>query len=246
MVQSFKDGNVTKLDFPSHQCIFGSTMSGKTFLATTIINDIDQVYKRKMSTYTLIVLSPHEDLEEDIKSRLDEKWLIVHFNVEIFSQEVIDRMISFLAKENLLGKEIIAMVDDLLIQSTFASSADLFIVKSFATLRHQNISLIATIQNNSRILMQILQNCSYFFIMQGFGDISMLTKVIRAFLGLVNIPTLLRKVLPLLQQNKKGSFILLNLTYEASINHAFTISNSIRENIGFTKDYLIHLSLDLA
>ena len=237
VLQSFKDGCISKLDFPSHQCIFGSTMIGKTFLATRIINNIDRIYKRKMKTYYLIVLSPHENLEDAIKTRLDEKWIIIHFNVQTFSQHIIDRMITFLTQKNLLGLEIVVLLDDLLIQASLNSNMDLFIVKSFATLRHKNISLIATVQNNSRILMQIIQNCSYFFVMQGFGDINMLTKVIRSFLGLIHVPSLLRKIFSLLQEDKKGSFILLNLTYDANTNQAFTLSNSLFENIGFTKKY---------
>ena len=54
-------------------------------------------------------------------------------------------MLDYLASCDLLGKEIMVLLDDLVIEAAINNNVNLFIFRAFAILRHQNISLIATI-----------------------------------------------------------------------------------------------------
>lgn len=242
-LQTFTDGRIQKIDFPAHICIYGKSMSGKTHLAADIINRCDELFNRKSSNYVLLVLSPHSNIESTIQEQIGNKWTIIHFQVEVFSQHVIDNMLKYLLQENMLGKEIVTLLDDLVIQASASSAVYLFLIKAFALLRHYNICLIATVQNNSSTVMEILHNCTLIFIMQTFGSFSMIAKVLRTFLGLIRVPNLLRQIYPLLELNYKGSYIVINLSYYANVNRQFTVSNSILQTVGFTKQYLQALSL---
>ena len=164
-LQSFEDRKYLKEKYPGHAVILGRTMSGKSYLAADIINRIDQIFDRKSETYILVVLSPYPHLEDTIRTRLDEKWTIIHFSVQNFTQRVIDNMLTYLASNHMLGKEIIVLMDDLAIEASINSNVNLFIVRAFAILRHQNISLIATIQSNSPALMDILRNSVFIYVM---------------------------------------------------------------------------------
>ena len=242
-LQTFNDDIVEKITFPSHICIYGKTMSGKSHLAAEIIANIDEIYTRKTQDCILVILSPHANIENVLQERIGTEWTIIHFQVVHFSQIVIDNMLSFLLEQKLLGMEIVTLFDDLIIQASASSTVHLFLVKTFAILRHQNITLIATVQNNSPTVMEILHNCTLIYIMQSFGSLAMITRVLRTFLGLINVPSLLRKIYPLLENDNKGSFILINLSHEANINNQFTLSNSITQDVGFTKRYLEIISL---
>lgn len=242
-LQAFNDGLIEKVDFPSHICIYGKTMSGKTHLAGEIINRIDDIFERKTRDCILVVLSPHSNIESVIQERIGNEWTIIHFQVEHFSQTVIDTMLSFLLREKLLGMEIVALLDDLVIQTSSSSSVYLFLVKAFAILRHQNICLIATVQNNSPTVMEILHNCTFIYVMQAFGSLAMITRILRTFLGLIRVPALLRKIYPLLENTHKGGYIVINLSHEANVNRQFTLYNSISQNTGFTKQYLESIAL---
>ena len=242
-LQSFNDDLIVKVDFPAHICIYGKTMSGKTHLATEIIEQIDTIFNKKTNSYILVVLSPYEHIESSIQERIGSYWTIIHFQVEIFSQNVLDNMLSYLLQHELLGKEVITLLDDLIIQASTSSSVFLFLIKAFAVLRHKNISLIATVQHDSQTVMAILQNCTFIYIMQSFGSFSMIAKVLRTFLGIIGVPTLLRKIYPLLENTHEGSYIIINLSYQANINRQFTISNSILQQVGLTKEYLQIISL---
>lgn len=244
-LQSFVDGVPGKIDFPAHHCVYGKSMSGKSYLVTEILNNMEKLLKRSESIpKILVVLSPHDEIEQLLKDRLLEKWTIIHFNVEIFNQFLIDQMLNYLASERLLGKEIVVLMDDLIVQTSSSSNINLFIVKSFAILRHKNISLFATVQNNCTALWEILQNCAYIYIMQSFGCFTILTKIIRVFLGLINVPNLIRKIYPLLEDNRRGSYIFINISRSANFNKEFTIANNIFQYTGFTKSYLTKLSVE--
>ena len=80
--------------------------------------------------------------------------------------------------------------------------------------------------------------------MQTFGCFQTLSKIIRNFVGLINVPALIRKIYPLLEDEAKESYILLNLSFEADRNQLFTISNKILAEKGFTKRYLNILSIE--
>ena len=242
--EAFCDGKFRKIDFPTHITILGKTGSGKSYLASKLIDSVENLFQKSGISNILVVLSPHEDVEEIMRKKLGDRWTIIHFTVNAFNQETIDRMLLYLDENKILGREVFVLIDDLAIQIHKASSTNLFLIKTFAVLRHHNISLFITVQNATPIIMDIIQNCSLVFIMQSFGSFATMTKIIRFFVGLINVPNLLRKIYPLLESNEKGAYICINLSHDADKNRQFTISNNISGNVGFTKRYLQMLSMN--
>ena len=141
----------------------------------------------------------------------------------------------------MLGKEVLVLIDDLAIQVHNTTNASLFLIKAFAISRHHNISLFITVQNTCPTITDAISNCSLVFVMQSFGSFATLTKIIRFFVGLINIPNLLRKIYPLLEDNEKGSYICINLSHNADRSQQFIITNDINGNAGFTNRYLQEL-----
>lgn len=243
VLQSFVDEKYMKMIFPAHMVIIGKTMSGKSHLAGKIINSVEKIFTTSGRSKMLVVLSPHEALERSLTDRLDSGWTIIHFPVQKFNQEIIDQMLQYLSAKEILGQEIFVLIDDLAVQVNSSTNASLFLVKTFALLRHQNIALLMTVQNTSPVIMDVIQNCSIVLIMQSFGSFSTLCKIVRVFVGLANVPSLLRKIYPLLEENHKGGYITINLTHEADKNKQFTVTNDIMSTVGFTKRYLQMISL---
>ena len=236
--------NDVKVSWPAHSVLIGKSMSGKSHLAATIIDRIDDIFNRKMETYIVVILSPHAEIENVLLNGIDEKWTVLYFSIPIFTEQTLDGILQYLSKIELLGHEIFMLFDDILIKSVGDNSTSMFLVRAFAMIRHHNISLIATVQSDSAFLMDILKNCSFIFVMQTFGCFQTLSKIIRNFVGLINVPALIRKIYPLLEKRAKGSYILVNISFEADRNQLFTISNGILAQTGFTKQYLNTLSIE--
>ncbi len=240
-LEKFVDGDKIKVDFPAHCCIIGKTLSGKTFLASAIINRIDDIFMRKMETHILIVLSPYKEIEDSILRQLDTKWIVIHFSVNVFTEDTLNQVINYLQREKLLGNEIVLLIDDLMIQTISSTNISTFLVRAFATFRHHNIAVMATVQSSSSSLVDVLQNSTFIFVMQTFGCFQVLSKITRMILGVINVPSLIRKIYPLLEDDRKGSYIFVNTSHEADRNRLFAISNDVFADKGFTKRYLYAL-----
>ena len=57
-----------------------------------------------------------------------------------------DSRLNYLKKKKMLQKEVFLFLDDLAINGYASKAANSFILKAFATFRHQNIAVIATVQ----------------------------------------------------------------------------------------------------
>ena len=79
--------------------------------------------------------------------------------------------------------------------------------------------------------------------MQGFGAQRTLSKLLRDFVGIINVPSLIRNIYPLLEEDVIGSYIVVNLSDSSNRNRQFTLTNNIFSPIvGFTRTYLQTLS----
>ena len=243
-LEKFVDETKVKIGFPAHCCFIGKTFSGKTFLASGVINRIDEIFSRKMETYILIVLSPYKEIEDCILRQLNSKWTVIHFSVNVFTEDTLNQVINYLQTKKMLGNEIVLLIDDLMIQTVTSTNISTFLVRAFAMFRHHNISVMATVQSSSSSLLDVLQNSTFIFVMQTFGCFQILSKIIRTMLGVINVPSLIRKIYPLLEDERKGSYIFVNIAHEADRNQLFTISNDVFADIGFTKRYLYALSTE--
>ena len=243
-LEYFTDGKNTKVDWPSHSVVIGRTQSGKSWLVAKILNNVDNIFERRTKSKIAVILSPYPVLEENLQQQIDEQYTCIYYSTPIFNEEFLDGVTAYLQESGLMGKELFLVLDDLMISSVGNNTSNQFFLKTFALIRHMNISIISTIQANSDGLLNILRNSTFIFCMQSFGIVNLLNKIIRQFIGLVNVPSLLRKIYPLLEERKKGSYILVNISFSADHNRSFTLSNDIFGKYGFTKKYLTKLSIE--
>ena len=114
-LEAFGDGKFCKIDFPTHITILGKTGSGKSHLASKLIDSVENLFQKSGISNILVVLSPHEDVEEIMRKKLGDRWTIIHFTVNAFNQETIDHMLLYLNENKILGREVFVLIDDLAI-----------------------------------------------------------------------------------------------------------------------------------
>ena len=176
--------------------------------------------------------------------RIGEEWTIFYFSTPNFNEEVLNGVLCYMDSIHILGEEVFLLLDDLMIRSIGDISNTTFLVQTFATIRHHNISIIATIQSDSPTLLDVLRNSTFIYVMQSFGIVQTLSKILRTFIGLINSPSIIRRIYPLLEESQVGSYVLVNVSHLADRNNQFTISNQICATEGFTKHYLNKLSVE--
>ena len=68
-METFVDNNIdTRISYPNHICVFGSTQSGKSSLIGEILDNVDKVYSLDENKFLfggkkIIIISPIEELE---------------------------------------------------------------------------------------------------------------------------------------------------------------------------------------
>ena len=136
------------------------------------------------------------------------------------------------------------VVDDLAIAATFDSSVQSFLIRVFAKFRNKNISVMVTVQSDSSSLLDILRNSTFVIIMQGFGSQRTIRKVLRDFVAMINVPKVIRKIYPLLEEVRTGAYIFIILSDLSNRNRQFTITNDIfMPLVGFTRSFCKHYHL---
>ena len=136
-----------KLKFPEHICIVGKTGSGKSRLLGEILSRDVELYDRKTSENIAVVVSPHRSCEIN-QYVTPGGWDIHHFCMSKFDEVGASRVISYLEDRGDLGKEIMLLLDDIAFRAQFGSKAAEVLVGLYATLRHQNISVVSTLQHS--------------------------------------------------------------------------------------------------
>jgi hypothetical protein len=225
--------------FPEHMLIIGRTFSGKSSLVGDIFSNIDQVYERRTKDNIAIVMSPHDKIDQNFLGRFNstEDWKIIHFSVNAFDENSADGVLAYLKGENLLYKEVFLFLDDLAINACFSRKSSTFILKAFATFRHYNISLIATVQVGDKELKPLMENCGFIIIVKHFGYHKTLEMILRSFIMSVKVPSLIRYLSPFFESSGQiGDHIVFNFTFRAAKNDALFIMNSIiYPDKGYTK-----------
>lgn len=59
--------------FPEHMLVIGGTMSGKSSLVGEIFSNIDLVYNRHTKDNIILLLSPHENVEDVFNKRFGSR-----------------------------------------------------------------------------------------------------------------------------------------------------------------------------
>ena len=94
--------------FPEHILLIGRTFSGKSSLVGDIFSNIDRVYKRRTKDNIAIVMSPHDNIDQNFLGRFNttEDWKIIHFSVNDFDEKAANGILAYLKGEELLYKEV--------------------------------------------------------------------------------------------------------------------------------------------
>ena len=196
--------------FPEHILLIGRTFSGKSSLVGDIFSNIDRVYKRRTKDNIAIVMSPHDKIDQNFLGRFNstEDWKIIHFSVNDFDENATNGILAYLKGEELLYKEVFLFLDDLAINGCYSRKNGTFILKAFATFRHYNIFLIATVQIGDKDFKHLMENCGFVIILKHFGYHKTLEMILRSFTMSVKVPSLIIRAQICIQSPQDLSFLL--------------------------------------
>ena len=237
------------ISFPEHMLLIGRTGSGKSSLVGEILSNIDQLYHRHTKDNIVVILSPHDAVDPNFLRRFNsaQDWKIIHFTLDSLNVDSMENVLNYLKKKKILQKEVFLFLDDLAINGYASKAVNSFILKAFATFRHQNIAVIATVQVGDREFKGLMENSGYVILMKHFGYHKCLEMILRTFAITIKIPTLIRLLSPFFRSRGKiGDHIVFNFSSPAMRNEVFFLRNSIFESrYGYTRDNIEQLCLTL-
>ena len=235
--------------FPQHMLLVGRTASGKTSLVGDILSNVDQLYHRETKDNIVVILSPHDTIDPNFIRRFNsaEDWKILHFTIESLNADSMENVLKYLESENLLKKEVFLFLDDLAIEGYSSKRVNGFILKAFATFRHHNIAVIATIQSGDKEFKPLMQNSGYIILMKHFGYHKCLEMILRTFIMSIKIPALIRSLSNFFGSvGDIGEHISFNFSPAAMKNKIFFITNNVFcPYYGYTRENIEQLCLQL-
>ena len=233
-----------KLKFPEHIVIIGKTGSGKSHLLGEILARNHELFYRQSCENIALVLSPHKQCELPAymsPSALDQ-WTIHHIRVSVIGKEEIERAMGYLKSQKLLGKEIMLILDDLAFRAQFAGKSAEALVHNDATLRHQNISIVTTLQLHNAGFYDLMSNSGYVCIMNAMGQRKIIANIIRYYVQSSDIKGILDWIYKHLENEHRGDYIAVCLGPEANENKMYTLVNDMfRSPIGIYRHELENL-----
>ena len=237
------------ISFPEHMLLIGRTGSGKSSLVGEILSNIDQLYHRHTKDNIVVILSPHDAVDANFLQRFNsaQDWTIIHFTMDSLNVDSMENLLNYLKKKKMLQKEVFLFLDDLAINGYASKVTNSFILKAFATFRHHNIAVIATVQVGDKEFKSLMENSGYVILMKHFGYHKCLEMILRTFAMTIKIPTLIRLLSPFFRTSGKiGDHIAFNFSSSAMRNEVFFLRNSIFESRhGYTRDNIEQLCLTL-
>lgn len=237
------------VSFPEHMLLIGRTGSGKSSLVGDIFSNIDQLYRRYTKDNIVVVLSPHEVIDANFLRRFNsaEDWKILHFTMDSLDAGSMDSVLNYLKKEKVLQKEVFLFLDDLAISGYASKRANSFILKAFATFRHHNIAVIATVQVGDKEFRPLMENSGYVILMKHFGYHKCLEMILRTFVMGIKVPTLIRLLSSFFKsRGRMGEHIVFNFSSAAMNNGVFFLTNGLFEpRYGYTREDIEQLCLSL-
>ena len=102
------------ISWRAHSVLIGKSMSGKSRLAATLIDRIDDIFNRKMKAYIVVILSPHAEIENVLLNGIGVKWTILYISVPVFTEQVFEGILRYLSTIKVLGYEIFMDFDYIL------------------------------------------------------------------------------------------------------------------------------------
>ena len=209
------------LTWPSHILVFGSTMAGKTTLISDIFDNIDLVYdfKQPYKKGKLIVISPIHTLEIADKMTSIKSWDVELYNNLEFNEDFEEHLIKCfrLAPQNTAK---VLLLDDVLTQATNAKI--IFLNKLFAYLRHEDVSIIATVHSYDIKFSTIIDQSGLIVAMYCLNTSSVMRSILTRYLykGTAKVWKELRRIF--YSKLHKHEYICLNFT-----EHLQTLQNTL-------------------
>ena len=215
-----------KLKFSEHICIVGKTGSGMSRLLGEILSRNVALYDRKTSENIAAVVSPHRSCEIN-QYVTSGGWDIRHFCMSKFDEVGASRVISYLEDRGDLGKEIMLLLDDIAFRAQFSSKAAEVLVGLYATLRHQNISVVSTLQLHNPNFYDLKSNKGYVIVMNALGQRKILCNILRYYIQAREVPDLVDEVCSRFGGSGCGDYIRICLSPRANENKMYTIVNNV-------------------
>ena len=226
-----------KLKFPEHICIVGKTGSGKSRLLGEILSRNLDLYDRKNSENIAVVVSPHKSCEINQYVTSGE-WDIHHFCMGKFDEVGASRVINYLNDRGDLRK-VMLLLDDIAFRAQFESNAAEVLVGLYATLRHQNISVVSTLQLHNPNVYDLMSNSGYVIVMNALGQRKILCNILRYYIQARQVPDLDDDVCSRFGGTGCGDYIGICLSPCANENKMYTIVNNVFDPVeGLTREEL--------
>ena len=247
-METFVDNNIdTRISYPNHICVFGSTQSGKSSLIGEILDNVDKVYSLDENKFLfggkkIIIISPIEELEIGNFMKSKSEWEITLFNNMNLDNDFETQIKnSFKVSSNYIN---ILLLDDFLIQ---ASMTQMNIINQiFSYYRHMNVSVIATIHSYNKRFGTILEQSAIILTLYGFNQITILRNVLKyhIYKGTAKIIRKIRKLY--LDKMKAHQYICLNFSKKAiSSDQYFITDNVFSPSHGITLHQIISILMYL-
>ena len=235
--------------FPEHMLVVGRTASGKSSLVGDMFSNIDHVYRRNTKDNIIVVMSPHEVIDQSFIKRFNsnENWTIIYFSIDSFDENSANGLLAYLKNNGLLHKEVFLFLDDLAINACASKKRNNFILKAFATYRHYNISLIVTVQVAEKDFVSLMENSGLVIVLKNFGYHKTLEMMLRTFVFSIKVPSLIRRLSSFFSETKHiGDHVVFNFTFPAAQNSVYFITdNIINYSHGYTKREIENLCKQL-
>ncbi len=148
VVDEFVDNQDTKIPYPNHAVIIGTTQSGKTSLIAEIFDSIDEVFsfdKNMNDEKKMIVISPMNYLEicDMMKSR--NEWSVTLFSSLDFSQNLVSEIKNRFSESCASIK--ILLIDDFFVSAAKKPKHIAILNEIYALFRHENVSIFSTMHD---------------------------------------------------------------------------------------------------
>ena len=196
------------------------------------------LYDRKNSENIAVVVSPHKSCEINQYVTSGE-WDIHHFCMGKFNEVGALRVINYLNDRGDLGKEVMLLLDDIAFCAQFGSKAAEVLVGLYATLRHQNISVVSTLQHHNPNFYDLMSNIGSVIIMNALGQRKILCNILRYYIQARQVPDLVDEVCSRFGGTGCGDYIGICLSPCANENKMYTIVNNVFDPVeGLTREEL--------
>ena len=177
----FLDQKDSKVSYPNHCIVIGSTQSGKSSLIAKIFDSIQNVFhfnKIINNEKKLIVISPSPHLEISQLMKTKNEWKMSLYSSQSFSQHLINEVKHDFSQSNADIK--ILVIDDFFIQAVEKGKYLSILNEIYAYFRHLNISIFSTIHAYDVKFKTLIQQAAIIVCMFTPNLISVLRSILRS------------------------------------------------------------------